>query len=85
MPMCLGMGGIDHEPLEIRLVNDRFEQLLPYPLVAPPAKAAMRVLPVTIFRRQITPWGSGTQNPDDGIDEGSIIFRHATPDADSSG
>ena len=79
--MRLGMGGIDHEPFEIRLVDDSFEQLFSDAFFSPATEAAVRVLPVAILRRQIAPWSPTAENPDNGIEKEAVIFCDTTPDA----
>ena len=55
MGMNLDVAGVDHQPLKVRIVNDRIQQLFPDASVPPPAKAAMGVLPVPVIRRQVPP------------------------------
>jgi len=39
MLMNLAMGGVNHQPFKVRLVNEDLKQLLPNALVAPATKA----------------------------------------------
>jgi len=84
MRMNLDMAGVDHQQFEIRFINQRFEQSFPYSLVAPAAKSPVRILPISIRRRQIAPWRSSPQNPENRVDELAIVFRVASPCSFSS-
>ena len=79
--MYLYVTGIDHQPFEIRRVNQLLQQFLPYALVPPAAEAAMGVLPAAVIGRQVTPWGAGTKNPAHRVDEGSVIAGDPAPNA----
>ncbi len=79
MGMYLAVAGVDHQPFHVRLVNELLKQLLPNALVAPPAEPPMRVLPVTVACRKITPGRTGAQNPEDGIKKAAIVARDASP------
>lgn len=77
--MNLYMTGVDHEPLEVGIIHQFFQQFLPVPLVAPTAETAVGVLPISEIRRQIPPGSAGAENPDDGIDKLAVVGRHASP------
>ena len=62
MGMDLDMIGIDHQPLEIRLIY-YIQQLCPDAPVPPTAKTAMSVLPIPVIRGQVPPGCPGAQNP----------------------
>ena len=62
MGMNLDMTGIDHQPLEIRLIY-YIQQLCPDAPVPPTAKTAMSVLPVPVIRGQVPSGCPGAQNP----------------------
>jgi len=79
MPVRLDMGGVNHEPLEVRLVYHDFEQPLPDAFVSPPAKSTLGVIPTAKLGWQVAPRSTGTQNPDNGIDESAIILGDTTP------
>lgn len=79
MGMHLAVAGIDHQPFHVRLVDELLKQSLPDAAVAPPAKPAMRVLPVTIACRKIAPGRARAQNPEDGIKKTAIVVRDASP------
>lgn len=57
------MAGIDHQPFIIGLVHQEFKELFPNPLATLLDKAAMRVAPPSIVRRQIAPGRARPQNP----------------------
>ena len=63
------MAGIDHQPFKICIINQRLQNFLPYSLVAPPAKPAVYIFPVSVFWWQIPPGRSSPQNPEYAIDE----------------
>lgn len=79
MRVYLDVAGVDHQPFKVRLIHELLQQPLPDALVAPAAKAAMRVLPVTIIGRQIAPRSAGAQNPKHCIDEAAIVVRNPAP------
>ena len=79
MGMHLAVAGIDHQPLHVRLVNDLLKQSLPNTPVTPATEPPMGILPVAITGRKIAPRCAGTQNPEDGINEASIVLRDASP------
>ncbi len=72
--MNLGMSGVNHQLFKIRVVNDDGEQSLPCAFVPPPTEATMRILPVSVFRRQIASWRSYTQYPHHRINEQPVIL-----------
>lgn len=49
----LHAGRVHHETLEVGVVYDRLEQVLPHALVPPATGAPMGVLPAAVARRQI--------------------------------
>jgi len=75
------MTGVNHEPFEIGLDDQFFQQPLPEALVAPSTKAAMRVLPVSVVRRQIAPRGSGAQDPKHRIEKKPVVFGLPAPES----
>jgi hypothetical protein len=77
--MNFAVTGIDHQPLEVRIVDEAFQQCLPNTLVAPTTESPMSVLPVAISWWQITPRRPGSQNPNDCIDESPIVPGYTTP------
>jgi hypothetical protein len=79
--MNLDMGRIDHQPLIIRVTHQAFPQSSPNPFVPPTAKAPMRVLPVSIRFRQVSPRRACAKNPGHAIDELPVIPRQPYPRA----
>ena len=77
--MRFAMAGINHQPFEVGLVDPYLEQGFPDAAITPATKASMRILPVPIAWRQITPRRAGAQNPKDRIDEAAVVPGHATP------
>ena len=72
--MNLGVGGVDNEPFVIRGINESLQQPLPDSFVAPTAKAPMGIFPIAVVGRQVAPWRSGAQNPQDGVNEEAVVF-----------
>ena len=72
--MGLDVAGVNHQPLEIRVIQHRFQQPGPLAPVPPAAEAAMGVLPVPVVRRQIAPRGAGAQYPADGVDKAAVVM-----------
>ena len=79
MPVYLDVGGVDHKPLEVRLVNHDFEQPLPDAFVTPSAKSAVGIIPAAKFGWQISPRSTGTQDPNNRIDKSAIILGDTSP------
>ena len=72
-------------PLEARLVPRPLQKAFPGPLVAPPAEATMRVLPVAAIRRRLPPRSAGAQAPENGVDEPTLALRPAAPSSFAPG
>jgi hypothetical protein len=66
--MHLDMAGVNHEPCKIRIIHQWLQKDFPDPAVTPTAKPAVRMLPLAIIRRQITPRSACPQNPEYGVD-----------------
>ena len=73
------MACINHEPLKIRLINHRFQHFLPNPLVSPAAETPLNRVPMTIFRRQVSPRRACPQYPEHTVQELPRIFCVAAP------
>ncbi len=82
--MGLDVAGVNHQPLEIRVIQHRFQQPGPLAPVPPAAEAAMGVLPVPVIRRQVTPRRPSPQYPTHRVHKQSIVPGRATPFACSS-
>ena len=63
------MAGIDHQPLKVGVIHQRFQNLFPDSLVTPPAEPAVYILPVPIRFRQIPPGRSSAQDPEYTVDK----------------
>ena len=81
MGMDFDVAGINHQPLEIRLDDQFFQQSLPEALVAPAAKAPVGVFPVPVIGRQIPPGSSGAQDPEHRIEKPPVVFGLPSPEA----
>ena len=77
--MRFDMGGVYHEPFEVRLVNHDFKQPFPDAFVTPTAKSTLGIIPATELRWQVAPRSAGAQNPDNSIDESAIILGDTVP------
>ena len=73
------MARIDHKPFVIRVVYQRFENLLPYAFIPPSAKPLMNGAPFSVVWRQITPWRSGAKNPEHSVDKSAVVLSDAAP------
>ena len=67
--MYFDMAGVDHQPLKVGVIYQRFQNLFPDSLVTPPAEPAVYILPVSIRFRQVPPGCSGAQNPEYTVDK----------------
>ena len=79
MEMCLDVRPVHHQPLEVRLVDEYGQQLLPDALVAPADETAVRIAPTTVHGRQVAPRRPGAQDPHHGVYERSVVFCDAAP------
>ena len=79
MGMYFDMTGIDHQPLEIRLLYHRFQHFFPDALVSPATETPLDSIPLTIFRRQVSPWCSRSQNPEHAIQKLTGILCVPSP------
>ena len=79
MGMHLAMTRVNHQPLKIRLNDQRIKQFLPNLSITPTTKSPMRILPVTIVAWQIPPWRACTQYPEHGIDKSTVVMCNAAP------
>ena len=83
--MRFDMCSVDHQPLEIRFIDEHGEQLLPNPFVAPTDEAPVRVAPTAIFRGQVTPGSTRAQDPNHRIDKPAVVVCDAAPISSFSG
>ena len=79
MGMNLDVAGVDHQPLKVRIVDNRIQQLVPDASIPPAAKAAMGVLPVTVIRRQVPPRSPSTQNPKHRVQKQPVVLGRPSP------
>ena len=83
--MNLDMAGVDHQPFIIRFSYQLFQQRFPNALVPPAAKPAVRVFPVAVVGRQVTPGRARAQNPENRVDKQPVVLRRAAPGAFAPG
>jgi len=79
MGMNLDMTGVYHQPFVIRVIYQQFKQSFPDPTVTPPAKATMRIFPVSVIWRQIAPRSPRPDDPKYGVNESSIVSGITAP------
>lgn len=60
-------------PLVISPLLHLPEELMPTSAVAPPVETAVDGLPVAVTFGQIAPGGSGTQHPEDAVDDRTVV------------
>ena len=83
--MDFDVAGIYHEPLEVGIVDELFEQGFPQTLVPPTAEPAVGVFPIAVVGGKIAPGSAGAQDPENGVEEAPIIAGDAAPLADLAG
>ena len=81
--MDFAMAGVDQEPFVIGIDNELLQQGFPKTSVTPAAKTSMGVLPVPIGGRQVPPRRTRAKNPEDGVDEATIVLGNSTPNTGS--
>ena len=79
MGMDLAVAGINHQPFIIRVVNEMIEQGFPQSFVSPATKASMRIFPIAVDLGQVPPGCASPQNPEDAIDEASVVMGNPAP------
>jgi hypothetical protein len=55
--------------------------MFPNTFISPSAKFAVCIFPITIVWRQITPWCTSAQNPENAVDELAIVAGISAPRA----
>ena len=70
---------IDHKPFKIRIIDQLFQKLFPYPFIAPAAEAAMGIFPISIIRRQVAPGRPSAQYPENSVEEPAIVSGDTAP------
>jgi len=66
-------GGIDEQIFEVWIFGQDFEKTLPYALLGPSSETLELAVPIAELARQIAPRRSRAGNPEDGIDEQTIV------------
>ena len=79
------VAGVDHQPLKVRVVDDRIQQLVPDPPVPPAAKPPMGIIPVSVIRGQIPPRRPGAQDPEHSVQKQLVVLSRAASFGNSSG
>lgn len=65
-------GGVEHEPLQVRLLKRR-EDALPAPPCGPAAEPSGDRVPVAVALGQVAPGSAASGDPDDGVDEEPVV------------
>ena len=71
--------GIHHEPFHVRFVDADFQQPFPDARIPPADEAAVCIASPAVFRRQIAPWRTRPQDPEDGIDKFPVVLGDSAP------
>ena len=67
------MTRINQYPFEVRGIDSLFEQSFPYAFISPSTKPPMSILPVSIVRREVSPWSSCAKDPEDSVNEQAVV------------
>ena len=73
MRMHFNMTRINQYPFEVRGIDSLFEQSFPYVFISPSTKPPMSILPVSIVRREVSPWSSCAKDPEDSVNEQAVV------------
>lgn len=79
MLMGTNDGRVQEDLLEIRILGQRREYPRPYARVGPSGKTPKYRVPQTELLGQIPPWTPRLGNPQDGLDEATVILSTAAP------
>jgi uncharacterized protein YchJ len=79
MRVDFAMGGIDDQPLKIRIINQCCKNFFPNPIVPPTAKTTMNIAPVAIIRGNVPHRSARPKPPQNTVNKQSIILRNTTP------
>ncbi len=71
-------GGVDHHMLEVRVIRQDLEKILPNALACPAAEAHEGAVPVPELGRQIAPRCARAQNPQHRIDKQAVVLSRPT-------
>ena len=66
-------GGVDEQIFEIWIFGQGFEKTLPYALLGPSSEALELAVPIAELGWQVAPRRPRASNPEDGIDEQTIV------------
>jgi len=71
-------GGIDDQVFEVRIFTELGEKSLPDALLGPSSETFEHAVPLTELFGQIAPWRASTDQPQDSIDEQTIVLAVAS-------
>jgi hypothetical protein len=71
-------GGIDDQVFEVRIFTQLSEKPLPDALLGPPPETSEHAVPVTKLFGQVAPRRAGTDQPQYGINEQTIVLAVPT-------
>ena len=83
MWMQFDMRGVDHQPLQVRVIDHLVQQVGPDAPVPPATETAMGVLPVPIVRWQVPPRRSSAQVPKYRVQKQAVVPGGPPPLANS--
>lgn len=75
--MGANQSGVEHEILVLAIGGQNLEDPLPYAGLGPAREAGMDGLPLAVSFRQIVPVGTRAQNPQNAVDEQTVILAAA--------
>jgi len=79
----LDVAGVNHEPLEAGLVDERVELRLPNPLVAPAAKTPAPIPPISVGKSRQK--RTSAQYPKHRVEKQPVVPRNPAPNAFAPG
>jgi hypothetical protein len=68
-------GAVDEHLVEVRILGQRGEDLMPYALARPPGETLVDAVPGAELARQIAPGTAGSRDPQHGLDKQPVIGR----------
>jgi hypothetical protein len=74
MLMYTDYASVNHQIFKVGITGDSFKYPLPYTLMGPAVIANIHTMPVTIFRRQVTPGRTSAGNPENAFQKPTIVL-----------
>ena len=73
------MAGVNHQPFKVRIIDQGFKELFPYPLITPPDKPLVYGTPTFRIREVSHLTVPPCVISKNGIDKQAVIFCYASP------